>query len=62
MLAEGTRECPRCGKKLAASDEVEEFGATEILRLSFYALKYLLLPVLLVVLVTAGCYFVFFAR
>lgn len=61
MLAEGTETCPRCGKALNSTPADDaDLSPREIWNLTLYSLRYLLLPVLVIVFVAVLCLLIFF--
>jgi predicted nucleic acid-binding Zn ribbon protein len=61
MLPDGLEICPRCGHIINSKIEQKtDLNAREIWNLTFYILKLLLVPVLLVLGVSVLCYLVFF--
>lgn len=61
MLAEGTETCPRCGKPLGSTPADDaDLSTKEIWNLTFYSLRYLLLPLLVIVVLAVICLLILF--
>jgi hypothetical protein len=61
MLAEGTETCPRCGKALDSTPADDaDLSSKEIWNLTVYSLRYLLVPLLVIVFVAVVCLLIFF--
>lgn len=54
MLPEGLEKCPACGAKLPSAAG-ENLGCREVLSISFYILKIVLIPLLIAVAIGLLC-------
>lgn len=60
MLADGTEKCPKCGKKLdSTSANDADLSTKEIWNLTFYTLRFLLLPMIIILVIGLLCYFIY---
>ncbi|UCD40635.1 MAG: hypothetical protein JSV69_08465 [Chloroflexota bacterium] len=62
MLVEGTKECPRCGAKIAGPGGEDDFSGSDIAWFSAYTIAILLIPIIIGIGVALLCLLVFFGR
>jgi hypothetical protein len=62
MLVEGTKECPRCGAKIAGPGWENDFSGSDIAWFSAYTIAILLIPIIIGIGVALLCLLLFFGR
>ena len=62
MLVEGTKECPRCGARIAEAEGGVSLSGSDVAWFSAYTIAIVLIPIIVGIGIALLCLLVFFGR